>query len=346
MKQLPSWKIREASIDDLEAIRDLYFKVWGFNRPKTFEYWRYATPPLGFCPIAVAVDSNRLVGAYTVWPVQIRVGHNVFPGAQSIDTMTHPDYLGQGIFTQLANECYRITRERGYKLLYGFPNPLSYPGFVKNLGWSHTGDITHWIRLIKPSLHLQVPNIGRPILDMMTSLLPKGSTAGFNIRLEKPNESELSVLLDQWRSKGDACMIEKSSGWLSWRYAPDAENNYRWVSVYKDGNLLAAGVWGKQSTAWGDAADNRAHLVDLFGENFNALKAVLAVVIKEATAENTMVLETLCNLDRICKVLRRVGFYKHRAAPFIVKKLDDTLFEPDPLKHSSWCIIGSDVDTF
>ena len=154
MKQLQSWKIREASVDDLEAIRDLYFTVWGFKRPKTFEFWRYATPPLGFCPIAVAVDSNKLVGAYIVWPVQIRVGRSLIPGAQSIDTMTHPDYLGQGIFTQLAKECYKIAAERGYKLLYGFPNPLSYPGFVKKLGWSHTTNCSRHRKIRSSSQHI------------------------------------------------------------------------------------------------------------------------------------------------------------------------------------------------
>ena len=68
MKQLQSWKIREASVDDLEAIRKLYFTVWGFKRPKTFEFWRYATPPLGFCPIAVAVDANQVEHCDTKQP--------------------------------------------------------------------------------------------------------------------------------------------------------------------------------------------------------------------------------------------------------------------------------------
>ena len=44
-----------------------------------------------------------------------------------MDTMTHPDYQGQGVFTKLAKACYDITAIDGYRVLYGFPNPYSYP---------------------------------------------------------------------------------------------------------------------------------------------------------------------------------------------------------------------------
>jgi GNAT superfamily N-acetyltransferase len=340
-----SWTIRAAFEDDLDAIRALYADVWGYSRPQSFDRWRYVSPPQGFCPIAIAVDDDRVVGAYTIWPVKIRVGNQVLLGAQSMDTMTHPDYQGQGVFTKLAEACYDIAAERGFKVLYGFPNPLSYPGFVKKLEWTHTGEIPHWVRILKPSGHPKIPSALGPIVDGLAALLPKGRTSGLDIKRVKPDSAALNALLGHWQKGEGVCKVERTAEWLGWRYALDTENDYRWVSAYRGANLVAAGVWGKRNQAWGNVADNRAHLVDLLGGDAKGLAAILAAIIKDAATENSIVLETLCNFDRLAPALRRAGFYRHRQAPLIVKILTDEAFGVDILAHENWRIMGSDVDT-
>ncbi len=345
-KPAASWHVREASGNDLDPIRTLYASVWGYNRPSQFDQWRFFSLPEGPVPAALAVDGKRLAGSYSVWPTKLRVGNNVVLGAQSMDTMTHPDYQGQGVFTKLAESCYEIAKLRGYKVLYGFPNPQSYPGFVKRLGWTHTGDITHWVRLLKPSMHPKVPPLGRVLVDTLAKLLPTGRSTDFNFKRTKPNDDELQPLLDHWRNETGICKIDRTAEWLAWRYAKESENNYRWVSAYQNETLIAAGIWGKQSPAWGNVGDNRAHLVELFGKDQQGLRAVLAEIISDATAANSMVLETLCNIDYLCKIFRRAGFYRHRQAPFIVKCLDSSLPITKLLTHENWCIMGGDVDTF
>ena len=141
--------VAEMREDDLDRIRTLYAAIRGSCRPEAFDRWRYFGSPEGTCPAVVALDGETVAGFYTLWPARVRLGQEVVLAGQSMDTMTHPDYQGRGIFIRLAKACYDLAASRGYELLYGFPNPASYPGFVRRLDWNHTGDIPHWIRFIR-----------------------------------------------------------------------------------------------------------------------------------------------------------------------------------------------------
>ena len=344
--EFDQFSIRSVTVNDLDAIRSLYFDVWGYNRPKNFDYWRYITPPDGICPATIAIDGIRIAGAYILWPARIRIANEIVLGGQSMDTMTHPDYRGMGIFSQLAEACYKTAASRGFKILYGFPNPASYPGFVNKLGWKHTGNITHWIRFIKPSQHSKVPAVLSPFADFAAKLLPKGDLTGFEIRREIPGIVELQDLLQDWRTNVGTCQIERNKDWFAWRYAPDSENDYQWISAYLNGELIAAGVWGIRNSKWRELADKRAHLVELLGDNPEGLRAVLTAVIEAAELTGAMLLETVCNVEVICGELTRLGFYRHRQAPFIVRGLGNTKFDIDFLAHHNWTIMGGDLDTF
>ena len=346
MNAAHNWTIHRAVDGDLERMRVLYRDVWKYNRPPSFDLWRFFSLPEGPVPAALAVDGHKLGGSYTLWPAKLKIGSDVIKGAQSMDTMTHPDYQGQGVFTKLAEACYDIAAVDGYRVLYGFPNPLSYPGFTKRLGWTHTGDITHWIRLIKPSRHPRMPAIAKPFADSIPAFLPKGRTRGYVIDRNRPPVCQLLPLLESWNKTVGPCAVNRSIEWLDWRYSAAAKNDYRWVVASTNGKMKAMGIWGRQTSAWGKAADNRAHLVELLGDDPGALRAVLATIIGDARTGNAILLETLCNIEPICQILRKAGFYRHRRAPFIVKKLGNTPLDVEVLDHRNWRIFGGDVDTF
>lgn len=91
------WTIREATIDDVPAINELFYAVFGLHRDDAGMRWKFFQNPSGPALLMVAEDHGRLVGNYALWPVPIRLGPEVVRGAQSIDTMTHADYRRQGI---------------------------------------------------------------------------------------------------------------------------------------------------------------------------------------------------------------------------------------------------------
>ena len=342
----PGWTNREAGEDDLDLIRDLYRAVRHNNRPRSFDQWRFFAAPDGPCPTVLAMDGDRAAGMYTLWPVRLRLGDQVVLGAQSMDTMAHPDYRGQGVFTKLARACYELAAAKGFQVLYGFPNPLSYLGFIRRLEWDHTGDIDHWVRPLRPSHHARVPGILGPLADAAVALLPKGSTRGVEIVVGKPSGEALASLLGAWCPDPVVCRVERTPEWLEWRYAPQAENDYEWVCASRDGNLAAAGAWGMQNETWGEVADGRAHLVELLGPDDSALRAVLAAIIGNATKRGAWLIETMSNVDGVTAALRRASFMRHRRAPFIVRTLTDQTLGADIHDHGAWRIMGGDVDTF
>ncbi len=344
-KRAQSWSIREGSADDIDKIRTLYRATWNHLRPEGFDRWRYLGPPDGLCPMALAVDGDRLAGAYIIWPVKIRVGGETVLGAQSMDTMTHPEFQGQGLFTALASACLDMAAARGFEIVYGFPNPLSYPGFIKRLQFKHTGDITHWVRPISPSRYRKVPAVLGPLADAAAYLLPSGSMRGFECRLSQLASEELLALAAQ--SDGTVgCRIDRNPLWLDWRYSAVAQNDYEWVCAFERGKLAAVAAWGMRNAAWADVADARGHITELFGNSAKACAAVLSFVIRRARARNVLLLETLTNAPNSIQALRRAGFFAHRQAPFIVRNLTNRSFAIDPLMHDAWRIHGGDVDTF
>ncbi len=340
-----NWSMRAMEAGDLDLIRALYAAVWGYNRPRDYDHWRYFTAPEGICPAMLAMDGERAVGFYTAWPVRLRLGDEVVPGIQSMDTMTHPDYQGQGMFVKLANACYELAVSRGFEVIYGFPNPLSYPGFVRRLNLDHSGDIAHWTRPIRPSAHPRVPGALGPLADAAAALWPRGSAGGLEIRSGRPEPAALGALLGDWCAEPGLCRIVRTPQWLDWRYAPEAGHDYEWVCAHEGDTPVAAGVWGMRGAAWGEAADGRAHLVELLGGHRRGVEAILAAVIGRARRRRAWILETLCNVAPVVAALRRAGFVRHRMAPFIVRALTARTLGANVHTHASWRIMGGDVDT-
>ena len=339
-----SLEIREAGEGDLELIRDLHVAVGLDERSLSYDRWRFFSGPYGISPSVLAMDGGRAAGFYTVWPVKVRLGNETVMAAQSMDTMTHPDYRGRGVFVQLAQACYDLAASRGFEVLYGFPNQNSYPGFIRRLNWDHTGDIPHWVRPLRPSGLKAVHRAIAPFADAIAALLPRGSVGDAEISFAKPEDTALQELLDGWCNEKDVCRIDRAPAWLDWRYAQEAEKDYEWVCAYRRGTLVAAAIWGMQNTSWGSFADGRARIGELFGTRQQDLQAVLSVIIARAKSRSAGVVEMMCNIETSVAALKRVGFFRHRDAPFIARGLTGRTLGGNIHNHSAWRITGGDWD--
>lgn len=86
--------------------------------------------------IAYSID-DAPVAYYGVIPCFIQFENEKILAAQSADTMTHPTYRNKGLFVKLATHTFQLCIQLGIRLIFGFPNQHSYPGFIK-LGWEMT----------------------------------------------------------------------------------------------------------------------------------------------------------------------------------------------------------------
>lgn len=112
-----------------------------------FFFKKINTAALGeFCVGFIAYDQYHNPAAfYGVYPCKIEYKGNYFMGAQAGDTMTHSAHSGKGLFTRLAMETQKLCIDKGFHLLFAFPNENSLPGFVNKLGWVHFDNITPYL---------------------------------------------------------------------------------------------------------------------------------------------------------------------------------------------------------
>lgn len=107
-------------------------------RYDTLFAWKHDQSPFGPSPMWVAVEGGRIVGfrAFMRWQFE-RDGRTV-PAARAVDTATHPDAMGRGVFTRLTLHGLEGLRELGVAFVFNTPNDQSRPGYLK-MGWRVVG---------------------------------------------------------------------------------------------------------------------------------------------------------------------------------------------------------------
>lgn len=97
--------------------------------------WLYVDNPDGLAVGYDAWDGERLAAHYVCIPARAWVEGAEVPVLLSLNTATHPDYQGKGLFTKLASMTFEAGAAQGFDGVYGVANANSTPGFVRKLGF-------------------------------------------------------------------------------------------------------------------------------------------------------------------------------------------------------------------
>lgn len=98
-------------------------------------HWLYLANPDGAAVGFDAWDGERLAAHYVCVPARAWLEGREAPVLLSLNTATHPDYQGKGLFTRLASMTYEAGAAQGFDGVYGVANANSTPGFVRKLGF-------------------------------------------------------------------------------------------------------------------------------------------------------------------------------------------------------------------
>ncbi|SFG21280.1 Ribosomal protein S18 acetylase RimI [Duganella sp. CF458] len=118
---------------------DCFPGVDKFNRD--YLDWLYRCNPDGQVVGFDARDGERLAAHYVCIPARAKIGSEEVPVLLSLNTATHPEYQGKGLFTKLAELTYAAGAELGYDSVYGVANANSTPGFTRKLGFQLVGPL-------------------------------------------------------------------------------------------------------------------------------------------------------------------------------------------------------------
>ena len=153
MKSNLEFNVKKHDCVNIEELIDLCKTYYNEGNIINKDYlsWQYLHNPIGkpFLFVSREDETNELAGQYLVIPVKFNILKVSILGSLSLNTLTSPKFQGKGLFTKMAQETYKDCTINNAYFTIGFPNPQSYPGFVRKLSFEHLGDIPLLVRPLK-----------------------------------------------------------------------------------------------------------------------------------------------------------------------------------------------------
>jgi len=194
----------------VELCREVLGKDIGGGYAELFS-WKHSENPFGTSPMWVALDEGRVVAVRVFMRWQFLRDGRVVRAVRAVDTATHPDYQGKGLFTALTLQGLAEIADEGVELVFNTPNDKSRPGYLK-MGWQEVGRLTPVASVANPLvlprlLRSRVPaelwphelSVGVPVAEWLAA---GGLTAAL-ARAPQPEPGTISTQLNEaflrWR---------------------------------------------------------------------------------------------------------------------------------------------------
>ncbi|MEM7550849.1 MAG: GNAT family N-acetyltransferase [Bacteroidota bacterium] len=144
--------IRHAKKEDIpQIIKLLKISLGESLMPKSIDYWqwKHIFNPFGESPVLLAFDNDVVIGvrAFMNWS-WFKAEHSL-SSIRPVDTATHPDYQGKGIFKKLTLQLLKESEKEGKEIVFNTPNSSSKPGYLK-MGWKEVGKLPVKVSFKKP----------------------------------------------------------------------------------------------------------------------------------------------------------------------------------------------------
>jgi GNAT superfamily N-acetyltransferase len=205
------------------------------ERSEEFFRWKHLENPAGRSFMLVAELDGQIVGFRAFMRWRFVAGGSTLRAVRAVDTATHPDHQGKGVFSTLTLRALEDLR-RDTDLVFNTPNAISLQGYLK-MGWRTVGRMPVWIRVRKPLTFAQglrsIGSLGEP------------SRSGPEVHAPPATDlfersQDLSDLLEFARTSDARIATPVDLEYLTWRYGHAAFLGYRAITERSDGR--ATGV--------------------------------------------------------------------------------------------------------
>jgi hypothetical protein len=315
-------EIRDYNIGDESKILDLFRIVYNQKLPLENWLWRFRDNPAGKHFIKLMWDDDKLVGHYAVSPLKMIVESQEFFTALSLTTMTHPEYQGRGIFSELSLALYHeLEQKYNCKAIWGFPNNNSHYAFVKKLDWKNL--------VVQHTLALNV-----------FDLKPRGIEFSFEeIKNFKDSHHDY---ISQKQAESSKVHVSYTSEYLNWRFINKPNSDYKcyeFKSEY-DRSLIIVKLYRNLSPV-----RYVLNIICCFSDNYAGIHDYLKFIINDLGKdfEKVTIWKNLSDPDHLS--LERQGFTPELPQTYIASRIHESM--PDSFSDfRNWNISMSDSDVF
>jgi GNAT superfamily N-acetyltransferase len=302
------------------------------DRTAEFFRWKHRDSVFGPSFMLVAEADGAIVGLRAFMRWNFRSSGTLLRGVTAVDTATHPEHQGRGIFSALTRRALDdLSSEIDF--VFNTPNEKSLPGYLK-MGWRRLGRVPVHLRIKSPQGFVRaLASRGR--VGTRPPAAEAEPVAAFM------DELAASTLLED-AAVGGCIATDRTLEYLRWRYVDAPALDYRGVAVNTAGRLEGFGIFRvrPRAGAWeatvtelivrpGDARAGRKVLRDI-GRSARVDHLTCHFPPRSTAARAAMA----------CGYLR-----SPRGITFVVNPLGHSI-HPDPTELSSWALTLGDLEVF
>jgi hypothetical protein len=233
------YSYKDLDVGSLSAYKELFISNGSIKTIDNLEWVHFLNPPKETKCKLVYSENGDLASIYAVMPVFVKIGANTELAAQSLDTITHLEHRGKGLFIDTAKKVYDDCASLGYSFVYGFPNGNSVHGFKKKLNWTMLGPIPFIFKPLRSGYFISklLGNRIGSILDFPISLnfINRNFHAGDISEVDFFNSDYTSL----WNVFSDSINVSvvRDASYLQWRYLDKPNENYKILKLEEGGIL-------------------------------------------------------------------------------------------------------------
>lgn len=207
-------ELRSAEPGDRSAILELLAASLQWEVDDAFAElfeWKHERSVFGASPAWIATCDHKVVAlrSFLRWRFEHPDGRPR-DAVRAVDTATHPDFQGQGLFRRLTLHAVSEMREAGVDFVFNTPNDQSRPGYL-SMGWSVVGRVPISARVAGLGSAARMRGSRTP-----AGRWPEETTAG-----QPADEVLAEPAVERLMDRLPACRglrTQRSRSYLRWRY--------------------------------------------------------------------------------------------------------------------------------
>jgi GNAT superfamily N-acetyltransferase len=307
-------------------------------RSSEFFRWKHVSNPFGRSFMLVADLDGQIIGLRAFMRWTFRAGERIHRAVRAVDTATHPDFQGKGIFSRLTLAALDELKN-DVDFVFNTPNDQSLPGYLK-MGWREVGRVPVWVRVRRPLRLLTVLSPLRRISHQMDATPAASATPAREILSEE--WEPLPQLLEAQGAKGNRLSTARDIEYLRWRYGSTPHLTYRAITETRGNDLRGLAIFRVRPRR-GLWETTVTELLVCTGDRHTARRLLRRV------AGSASVDHLACHFphgsDQASAAARSGFLPSPGGVTLAVNRLRGAL-EPDPTTLSSWAFSFGDLEVF
>ena len=336
-----AFDIRPYRSEDEPGVLELLLAALGpgpvGERTPPFFRWKHLENASGSSFMLVAEVDGQLAGLRAFMRWRLRSGRGDLRAVTAVDTATHPDFQGHGIFTALTRAALDAL-EGEVDLVFNTPNEKSLPGYLK-MGWRLVGRVPISVRVRRPlRFAANARSLRRPLGAEPDPIAAPIAAP----RVAEALTGDLEPLLARAGDPLGRIETTRDLRYLRWRYGSVPGLDYRAIRVGPPRRPEGLAIFRvrRRGGSW------ETSVVEIItaGDDVASARRLLRAAATAAPVDH--VVAHLPKDTPGGRTARRAGSVSApHGVTFVVKPLRDGL-RPDPSSLEGWALSLGDLEVF